>query len=94
MALVLLAGPAWAQTDKALLSLTDTARLRRHMRFLTTTTQFRNADNPAVLDTVAVYLSQQLQASGGRVREQSYEVNGHVYRNIIADFGPTAGPIV
>ena len=73
---------------------TDTARLRRHMQFLTTTPRFRNSDNPVVLDTVAAYLSRQLQASGGRVREQAYEVEGHIYRNIIADFGPTTGPIV
>jgi Zn-dependent M28 family amino/carboxypeptidase len=64
------------------------------MQFLTTTPQFRNASNPAVLDTVAAYLSRQLQASGGRVREQAYEVEGHIYRNIIADFGPMAGPMV
>ena len=74
---------------------TDTARLSRHLRYLTRTPQPRNAAHPIVLDSVAAYLSQELEkVAPGRVREQGYAVDGHYYRNIIADFGPAVGPIL
>jgi len=85
----LLAGlaPTFAQPAPA-----DTARLRQHLRYLTSTLQPRNYQHPAVLDTVAAYLSQQLRAAGGRVAEQPYQVRGRTYRNVVACFGPARGP--
>lgn len=71
----------------------DTARLRRHLSFLTTTRQPRNYRHPAVLDSVAAYLSRQLRAAGAsEVGEQPYLVQGQTYRNVVASFGPATGP--
>ncbi|WP_310396304.1 M28 family peptidase [Hymenobacter sp.] len=73
--------------------LADTARLRRHLQYLTTTAQPRNYQHPAVLDSVAGYLRRQLQAAGAReVAEQPYAVGEHTYRNVIGSFGPAVGP--
>ena len=85
----LLAGPAatFAQPAPA-----DTARLRQHLRYLTTTPQPRNYQHPEVLDTVAAYLSRQLRAAGARVAEQPYQVQGRTYRNVVARFGPASSP--
>ncbi|WP_426059131.1 M28 family peptidase [Hymenobacter sp. B1770] len=86
-----LASSATAQTGTGLAH-ADTARLRRHLQYLTTTSSPRNYQHPVVLDTVAAYLSQQLQAAGARLSEQPYVVQGQTYRNVIATYGPEAGP--
>ena len=71
----------------------DTVRLRQHLTWLTTTPQPRNYRHPAVLDSVAAYLSQQLRAAGAHsVGEQPYAVQGQTYRNVLASFGPIDGP--
>lgn len=91
--LLLLAGcvltaPATAQTTAA-----DTARLRQHLVFLTTTPQPRNYQHPAVLDSVSRYIAQRLRAAGAaEVGEQPYAVRGQNYRNILGSFGPKDGP--
>ncbi|MCC3153035.1 M28 family peptidase [Hymenobacter sp. BT770] len=93
---LLLAAAAQAQGNSAARSplATDTSRLRQHLRYLTTTPLPRNSAHPAVLDSVAAYLSRQLQASGARVHEQPYQVQGRTYRNVVASFGPAEGPVV
>ncbi|MDO7851882.1 M28 family peptidase [Hymenobacter convexus] len=71
----------------------DTARLRQHLQVLTGTPQPRNYQHPAVLDSVAAYLSRQLRATGAHdIGEQSYAVRGQTYRNVLASFGPADGP--
>ena len=85
--LLLSARPGRAQQSAA-----DTARLGRHLRYLVSRQPARSAAHPAVLDSVADYLARQLQAAGGRVVRQSYLVDGHPYQNVIASFGPEAGP--
>lgn len=55
----------------------DTARLRQHLRFLTTTLQPRSYQHPAVLDSVAAYIQRQLRAAGAHaVGAQPYAVRG------------------
>lgn len=71
----------------------DSARLRLHLQVLTGTPQPRNYRHPEVLDSVAAYIARQLRAAGAQaVHEQAYSVNGRLYRNIIASFGPQEGP--
>jgi hypothetical protein len=70
----------------------DTARLRRHLGYLTTTPQARNHAHPLVLDSVAAYIRRSFAAAGARTSEQPYAVNGWTYRNVIASFGPEYGP--
>ncbi|MCI1187477.1 M28 family peptidase [Hymenobacter sp. DH14] len=70
----------------------DTARLHRYLTFLTTTPQPRSYQHPAVLNSVAAYLSRQLRAAGAHsVGEQPYAVRGQTYRNVLASFGPLDG---
>lgn len=71
---------------------TDTARLGRHLRYLTSRQPARSAAHPAVLDSVAAYLARHLQAAGGRVARQPVLADGTTYQNVIASFGPEAGP--
>jgi len=71
----------------------DTARLRLHLEFLTSTPQPRNYQHPAILDTVAIYIAQRLRAAGAfEVGEQPYSVRGQTYRNVLGSFGPKDGP--
>ncbi|MGI4875646.1 MAG: M28 family peptidase [Janthinobacterium lividum] len=84
---LLLASTAHAQPATA-----DTARLRQHLRWLTSTPQPRNYQHPAVLDSVAACLGRYLVAAGARVQTQPYTVNGQTYRNVIGTFGPENGP--
>ena len=88
--LLLAAAPAVAQEAPVLVA--DTARLRQHLLALTTTPQPRNYAHPAVLDSVAAYVSRQLAAAGARVTTQPYGVNGQTYRNVLGSFGPATGP--
>ena len=70
----------------------DTARLRQHLQFLTTTPQFRNYQHPVVLDSVAAYIGRHLVAAGARLATQPYVVQGQTYQNVIGSFGPETGP--
>ncbi|MDQ2772581.1 MAG: M28 family peptidase [Bacteroidota bacterium] len=71
----------------------DTARLRQHLTYLTTTPQPRSYQHPAVLDSVAAYVARAMRADGAYdVREQPYQVQGRTYRNVLGSFGPTGGP--
>ncbi|MFD1875051.1 M28 family peptidase [Hymenobacter bucti] len=71
---------------------TDTARLGQHLRYLTIRQPARSAAHPAVLDSVASYLARHLRAAGGRVARQLVPADGTTYQNVIASFGPEAGP--
>ena len=85
-------GRAWAGPGSSL-PLTDTALLRQHLQFLTTTPQPRNYQHPVVLDSVARYIQRCLRAAGAReIGEQPYTVNGQTYRNVLGSFGPANGP--
>jgi hypothetical protein len=70
----------------------DTARLGRHLRYLTSRQPARSAAHPAVLDSVAAYLARHLQVAGGRVARQPVPADGIIYQNVIASFGPETGP--
>jgi Zn-dependent M28 family amino/carboxypeptidase len=78
--------------DRAQPATTDTTRLGRHLRYLTSRQPARSAAHPAVLDSVAAYLARHLQASGGRVVRQPVPADGIAYQNVIASFGPETGP--
>ncbi|GAB2869843.1 M28 family peptidase [Hymenobacter ruber] len=86
--LIQLAGPVLASQLPA-----DTARLRRHLQFLTSTPQPRNYQHPAVLDSVAAYIQQHLRVAGAHsVGTQPYAVRDQTYRNVLGSFGPVDGP--
>ena len=72
----------------------DPNRLRGHVELLTTAVSPRDANHPENLDRAAAYLRDHFSKTGARVREQTFEVRGRTYRNVIASFGPEKGPVL
>jgi len=62
--------------------------LEAHVRMLSETFAPRNDYHPAQLDHTADYILKEFEKAGGRVSEQVFKVDGHIYRNVIAHFGP------
>lgn len=72
----------------------DAARLEAHVRMLSETLAPRDASRPQRLDAVAAYIREELERSGARVSEQPYAVEGAMYRNVVASFGPADGDVI
>jgi hypothetical protein len=69
-------------------------RLRRHVEFLTTEAAPRDSDHPESLDKAAAYIERQFSRDGARVFIQPYTAWGKTYRNVLASYGPEAGPLL
>lgn len=76
---------------KDLPGLADTSRLRKNLELITNTTRARSYQNIEVLDTIAERMKKEFLKSTGRVYFQNYRVEGRVYKNVIASFGPEDG---
>lgn len=61
------------------------------MRVLSTEFSPRDESHPENLDRAADYIRAQFESAGAGVKEQSYDVGGTKYRNVIAGFGPNTG---
>lgn len=73
----------------------DPARLEAHVRKLSVELSPRDVTHIENLDRAAAYIAGELTQAGASVSEQTYRVEDHSYRNIIARFGPeTAERIV
>lgn len=72
----------------------DAAALERHVRTLAVDLRPRSVDNLANLDRAAEYVRATLAANGATPELQSFDLDGHVYRNVIARFGPRQGPLL
>ncbi len=66
----------------------DPARLETHVRTLSLELGPRNESNPQKLDLVADYIKYEFIQTNAVVSQQTYQVNGNTYRNVIAEFGP------
>lgn len=66
----------------------EPARLEAHVRKLSTELSPRDEGHPENLDRAAVYIRAEFERAHGLVSQQPYEVNGKVYRNVVARFGP------
>jgi Zn-dependent M28 family amino/carboxypeptidase len=62
--------------------------LERHVRFLSEDCVPRDWQSPEGLGKAADYIANSLRESGGKVTEQTFEVRGRSFRNILAAFGP------
>ncbi len=71
----------------------DPGRLRRDVQRLTDLAP-RDSDHPERLDTAAAYLRLRFAQTSARVFDQTFLIRGRTYRNVVADFGPTAGPLL
>ncbi len=72
----------------------DPAALERHVRMLSSTLHPRSYENATNLDAAADYVMGEFKALGAATDVQSYEVDGRAYRNIIARFGASTGPLL
>lgn len=68
------------------------AELERHVRHLTERCSPRDWEHPQGLESAARHVAEAFRSSGGRVSEQSYELNERTYRNVLAAYGPEGGP--
>ncbi len=68
-------------------------RLRTHVETLAGFAP-RDIDHTANLDRAAAYIRDEFLKAGGDVADQSFVVDGHEYRNVIARFGPASEEIL
>ena len=54
----------------------------------------RDEAHRANLDRVAAYVAGELRRTGGKVEEQTFQVDKRTYRNVVATFGPQSGETV
>lgn len=66
----------------------DPASLKSHVSMLAEKFVPRDYKHPENLDRAAAYIRREFDRTNGRVSEQTYEVNGHIYRNVILQLGP------
>lgn len=71
----------------------DAARLQAHVQRLSADHFPRHYDRPVQLEAAADHIAAQWRALGVPVREQPFEVEGVRFRNLVARFGPDAGPL-
>lgn len=69
----------------------DPLRLRDHVVALSETFVPRDHLHPANLDSAAAYIRALFAATGGRLGEQVYQVEGRTYRNVSVAYGPEEG---
>ena len=72
----------------------EVAALQRHVQALAMTYFPRSVDNFAMLEAAGDYVLAEMRAAGAAPQVQSVDVNGTVYRNFIARFGPAEGPLL
>src|SRR5262245_53554020 len=68
----------------------DEQQLRTHIVALSERFTPRDGAHAENLQNASMYIADELQASGGQLSEQTYEVEGRKYRNVIATFGPVS----
>ena len=66
----------------------DPSRLEVHVRKLSVELAPRDEKSLDNLNRVAAYIKSEFSESGASVSEQPYRIQGTVYRNVIAQFGP------
>ena len=72
----------------------DISRLQAHVRVLSQELYPRSYDQRTKLAAAAAYVRAQLTGAGANTEEQVFSVDGDGYRNIIARYGPTDGPVL
>ncbi len=72
----------------------DISRLKAHVRVLSEELYPRSHDQRTKLADAAAYVRSQLTGAGANTEEQVFTVDGDHYRNIIARYGATEGPVL
>ena len=61
--------------------------LKKHVQILSEDFYPRSQSHVENLNKTADYIKTEFEKAGGKVSEQTFQVNGNTYRNIIAEFG-------
>lgn len=72
----------------------DATQLEKHVRYLSEDLHPRNHEHLENLEKAATYIQHSFEASGAQVSAQEVLVEGTPYRNVIARFGPSTGPVL
>lgn len=72
----------------------DPARLEATVRMLSEKLGPRDVNHPENLDRVAQFIADSLAARGTKVSRQPFDRDGRTYQNVIARYGPAAGPTI
>ena len=72
----------------------DAQQLERHVKHLSQTLHPRSNDQVEHLEQAAAYIQTSFEDAGAEVSSQPVLVDGRRYRNVIAKFGPAAGPVL
>ena len=72
----------------------DTAKLKAHVKYLSTDVHPRSSSNFSNLEKAGQYVFDELKATGAPVEVQEVKVKGKIYKNFIARFGPSTGPLL
>lgn len=72
----------------------DTAKLKAHVKYLSTDVHPRSSSNFSNLEKAGQYVFEELKATGAPVEVQEVKVKGKIYQNFIARFGPSTGPLL
>lgn len=74
--------------------MSDTSLLRQHVEMLSLVFSPRDYRHPENLDRTADYIRGHFENSGATVYEQPFVHEGITYKNVIAEYGPSDGPVV
>jgi Zn-dependent M28 family amino/carboxypeptidase len=72
----------------------DIEKLKAHVKYLSTEVHPRSSDQFSNLEKAGQYVFDELKATGAPVEVQEVKVKGKIYRNFIARFGPSTGPLL
>jgi len=75
-------------------AIVDSAALERHVHELAVTLYPRSYTRYENIQRAADYVLAEFIASGAETEVQKVEAEGGIYRNVIARFGPSAGPLL
>ena len=86
-----LAQPIFFRPAKRPVPTVDADRLRTHVVNLSERFSPRSVEHPQNLQQAARYIAEEFARAGAAVSEQPYQVEGRLYRNVIARFGEERG---
>lgn len=72
----------------------DVAKLKAHVKYLSTDVHPRSSSYFSNLEKAGQYVFEELKATGAPVDVQEVKVKGKTYKNFIARFGPSTGPLL
>jgi peptidase M28-like protein len=72
----------------------DALTLKQHVQILSQDFAPRDYHHLENLDRAGEYIRRHFQATGARVYYQPYDVDGVIYKNVIAEFGPECDAII